>query len=115
MMFRELMQVNPLFTELFLLYTDLPDKFEIIEKISYIKQLEQTVQQMQQQLEQYTQVAQQSAQEADTLSKEIELVKFNSTIKQAETKYRSSLKENVTKHQAQLEKQKNDKTKQKSK
>lgn len=115
MMFRELMQVNPLFTELFLLYTDLPDKFEIIDKISYIKQLEQTVQQMQQQLEQYAQVAQQSAQEADTLSKEIELVKFDSTLKQAETKYRSSLKENVTKHRAQLEKSQNDKAKQKSK
>ena len=102
MMFRELMPLHPVFMKMFLLYSDIPEKFNLIQEMDHTAQLEQQMAQLIPQFEQLQKLATAKDAEAQKLLKEIDLTKFNSTLKQIETKYRERLKTDAMRQSADL-------------
>lgn len=92
MIFKELMPLHPVFTKMFLLYSDIPDKFDIIQEVDQVNQMEQSLQQLMPQLQQLQQLAESKDKDIQSLKKKVDLTRMNATLKQIETKYRERMK-----------------------
>jgi len=90
-MFKELIPLSPVFAKLFLQYSDLPDKFDLIDEIDYTKQLEEQAQQMAQQLEQLQGLAEGLTKKVQEGEQKIELTKFKGALDSLLTKIRERL------------------------
>jgi len=88
-MFKELVQLNPVFIKLFLRYSDLPDKFDIIREIDYTKQLEQQNQQVIDQLQELQKEVYTLSIAVDDAEKKVELAKFSGQLQNVLTKLRA--------------------------
>ncbi len=102
MMFQQLMQYHPVFMKMFLLYSDIPEKFELMKEIDHTAQLEQQLATLAPQFEQLQKLAVSKDEEVKSLLQQIDLTKFSSTLKQIETKYRESLKTDAARQSADL-------------
>ena len=88
MVFKELMQVHPIFTKLFLLYSDIPDKFDIMQEIDHTTELEQQLSQLGPQLEQLQSIVTAQNDELLAAQQKVDLTKFKAALNNIETKYR---------------------------
>lgn len=92
MMFRDLIPIDPIFLRMFILYSDLPEKFDILSSIDQNAQMTQMLNQVMPQLEQATKELDQVTQQNQDLNQKLALTKLKATLKGAETKYRERLK-----------------------
>lgn len=88
MVFKDLMQVHPIFTKLFLLYSDIPEKFDIMQEIDHTAQLEQELSTLAPQLEQLQKIAQAKDTELQAALQKVDLIKTKAALNNIETKYR---------------------------
>lgn len=102
MMFQQLMQYHPVFMKMFLLYSDIPEKFNLIAEIDHTANLEQQLATLAPQLEQLQKLATAKDTEIQSLLQKIDMTKFTSTLKQIEVKYRERLKTDATKQSAEF-------------
>jgi len=92
MVLKELMPIHPAFIKMFLLYSDIPEKFELIKEMDYTKGLEQQVEQFMPMVEKLQQELASKDEETQKLMSKVELTKLKGTISQITTKYREWLK-----------------------
>lgn len=88
-MFKELVQVNPIFVKLFLKYSDLPDRFDIIREVDYVDQLEQQQAQMVDELSELQRQVYTLSVAVDDTEKKVELAKFSGQLQNVLTKLRA--------------------------
>jgi hypothetical protein len=99
MVFKELMPIHPIFTKLFLMYSDIPDKFDIMQEIDHTAQLEQQLAQLAPQLEQLQKLASAKDEELQSALQKVDLVKTRAALNNIETKYREWTKGQRTKEE----------------
>ena len=92
MLFRELMPLHPVFMKMFLLYSDIPEKFDLMQEIDYSGQMQQQMEQLIPQLEQLQTEVSKRDQTIMDLTQKVEITKLKSTIDGVQTKYREFLK-----------------------
>lgn len=92
MMYKELMPLNPVFIKMFLLYSDIPEKFDILKEIDHTAQLEQQFQQLIPQVEELQKLTENQDSQITDLKKKIDLQKLHGTLKIIETKARERSK-----------------------
>ena len=111
MLFKELMPVHPIFMKMFLLYSDIPEKFDLMQEIDYTQQLEQQMEQLIPQLEQMQKQLQQNSEELEKAMTKNELIKLRGALNQVTTKYReqsqAALREKELLDQLQRERKSN--------
>jgi hypothetical protein len=109
MVFKELIPLNPVFAKMFLLYSDIPEKADIIQEIDHTAQLESQLAELAPMLQQLQKEAERKDMQLQSLSQKVNLMKINSTLKQIETKYRERLKTDAMRadfeHRMQLQRQ----------
>ena len=89
-MFQELMQVNPLFIKLFLKYSDLPDRFDIIKEVDYTQNLEREYQQLAQQVPTLQKQIEALSRTVQDEKFKVELAKFSGQLQNVLTKLRAN-------------------------
>lgn len=111
MLFKDLIPLNPVFAKMFLLYSDIPEKADIIGEIDHVAQLEQQLAELAPMVEELQkQLAAKDTQLQSATTKQL-LMRVSSTLKQVETKYRERLKTDAMKadyeHRTALERERN--------
>jgi amino acid permease len=89
-MFQDLMQVNPLFIKLFLKYSDLPDRFDIIKEVDYTQNLEREYQQLQQVVPTLQKQIEALSRTVQDEKFKVELAKFSGQLQNVLTKLRAN-------------------------
>jgi len=89
-MFQDLMQVNPLFIKLFLKYSDLPDRFDIMKEVDYVQNLESEYEQLAQEVPILQKQIEALSKTIRDEKMKVELAKFSGQLQNVLTKLRAN-------------------------